>query len=87
MDFGEAIELAYKNIDTYNEKLQSLREYYMQSVEKRIADIRINGDRVDRLAGNANVSFKGVDGGALLLKLDQLRYLYICWVSLQFWGE
>lgn len=55
-----------------------MREYYIQSVEKRISNIRINGDRIDRLPGNANISFKGVDGGALLLKLDGLRNLYFC---------
>ena len=67
---GKAIELAYKNIDVYNKRLMDLREYYISSVEKRISDICVNGDREDRLPGNANISFKGVDGGSLLLKLD-----------------
>lgn len=65
-----AIELAYKNINEYNKKLLDLREYYISNIEKRINDIRINGDRENRLPGNANISFKGVDGEALLLKLD-----------------
>lgn len=77
MDFGKAIELAYKNIDEYNKKLTDLREYYITNVEKRISDIRINGDRHDRLPGNANISFKGIDGGTLLLKLDSVRNLHI----------
>lgn len=59
--FGSAIELAYKNIDKYNQKLTTLREYYISNVEKRIKDIKINGDRNNRLPGNANISFKGVD--------------------------
>ena len=33
-------------------------------------NIYINGDRQDRLPGNANISFKGIDGNSLLLKLD-----------------
>jgi len=49
LGYGAAIELAYKNIDAYNKKLLDLREYYISSVEKRIGDIRINGDRKDRL--------------------------------------
>ena len=77
-DFGSAIELANKNIDKYNKKLLDLREYYISSVEKRIKDIRINGDRKDRLPGNANISFKDVEGDALLLKLDEVRNLYVC---------
>lgn len=71
MDFGRAIELAYRDINEYNRKLLDLREYYITSVEKRIPDIYINGDRNDRLPGNANISFKGIDGNSLLLKLDQ----------------
>lgn len=70
LDYGKAIELAYKDIDEYNKKLLDLREYYFSSIEKRIPDIYINGDRKDRLPGNANISFKGVDGNSLLLKLD-----------------
>lgn len=79
---GSAIELAYKNIDEYNKKLLDLREYYITNVEKRIPDIRINGDRRDRLPGNANISFKGIDGEALLLKLDAIRNLHISRISL-----
>lgn len=71
MGFGKAIELAYRDISEYNRKLLDLREYYITSVEKRIPDIYINGDRNDRLPGNANISFKGIDGNSLLLKLDQ----------------
>ena len=68
---GKAIELAYKNIDEYNNKLQELRDYYIKKVETEIPDVILNGDRTKRLPGNANISFKNVDGGDLLLKLDE----------------
>ena len=68
---GKAIDIAYKTIDNYNEHLQSLRDYYISRVEKEIPDAMLNGDRSNRLPGNANFSFKGVDGGDLLLKLDE----------------
>ncbi len=67
---GKAIELAYKNFDEYNEKLTSLRDYYISQVEEKIPNIKLNGHRVKRLPGNANISFIGVDGEALLLNLD-----------------
>lgn len=67
---GKAIELSYNNFDEYNEKLKSLREYYIYQVENYIPDIKLNGHRTNRLPGNANISFKNVDGGDLLLKLD-----------------
>lgn len=67
---GKAIELIYKNFEEYNEKLRNLRDYYFSQVESKIKDIKINGDRQNRLPGNANISFKGVDGEELLLYLD-----------------
>lgn len=67
---GKAIELAYKNFDEYNEKLTNLRDYYISQVEEKIPNVKLNGHRVKRLPGNANISFVGVDGEALLLNLD-----------------
>lgn len=67
---GKAIELAYNKFNEYNDKLKGLRDYYISQVEEKIPHIKINGDRINRLPGNANISFKDVDGEALLLKLD-----------------
>ena len=69
---GKAIELAYKNIDSYNEKLLDLREFYFSRIEQEFSEVKINGHRNKRLPGNANVSFKGVNGGDLLLRLDEM---------------
>lgn len=67
---GKAIELAYKNFDEYNEKLTSLRDYYISQVEEKIPNVKLNGHKTRRLPGNANISFIEVDGEALLLNLD-----------------
>lgn len=67
---GKAIELAYNNFDEYNKKLTELRDYYISQVEEKISDIKINGHKTKRLPGNANISFIGIDGEALLLNLD-----------------
>lgn len=68
---GEAIELSYKNFENYNNKLVSLRDYFISEVEQKISNIKLNGDRIKRLPGNANISFKGVQGEELLFKLDE----------------
>ncbi len=68
---GEAIELAYKNFEEYNEKLQNLRDYYISQIEEKIPNVKLNGDRNKRLPGNANISFKGVQSEELLYKLDE----------------
>ena len=67
---GKAIELAYENIDEYNAKLTKLRDLYIEQIEKKIPYVKLNGDREKRLPGNANISFRFVEGESLLLNLD-----------------
>lgn len=67
---GEACKLAKENLNTHMKYLKKLRDYYISQVENNIPDVIFNGSREERLPGNANFSFKGVDGGAILLKLD-----------------
>ena len=67
---GKAIEISYRNLEKYNNKLLELRKYYISELEKNIPDFKINGDRENRLPGNVNVSFKNINGGDLLFKLD-----------------
>ena len=67
---GKAIEIAYKNFDEYNNKLTSLRNYYISEINAKIPNTKLNGSIKYRLPGNANISFRGVDGENLLLNLD-----------------
>ncbi|MCI8485645.1 MAG: cysteine desulfurase NifS [Clostridia bacterium] len=67
---GKAIERIYENFDEYNEKLTNLRDYYIKNIEEKIPYIKLNGHRSNRLPGNANISFKFIEGEALLLNLD-----------------
>lgn len=67
---GKAIELAYENFETYNEKLTNLRDYYISQIQEKIPNTKVNGHRAKRLPGNANISFNFIDGEALLLNLD-----------------
>jgi len=69
---GAAIELANKNIDTYNEKLYNLREYCIEKIMKNISDITLNGHRTKRLPGNINISIIGIPVGSLLIMLDDV---------------
>lgn len=66
-----ALELAYNHFEKNVRHLEELRNYYLEQIEKRIPDIRLNGDRVRRLPGNCNISFLGIDGEELLMKLDE----------------
>jgi len=68
---GKAIELAYQNLEEYNNKLVELRDYYISQIEQKIPYIKVNGHRKKRLPGNSNISFEFVDGEELLLSLDE----------------
>lgn len=65
-----ALKLAYENLDKNNKYLISLRDYYFSKIKEKIDYIKINGDAVNRLPGNANISFRFIEGESLLLNLD-----------------
>lgn len=67
---GKAIELVYQDFDEHYEYLKNLRDYYINRVEKEIPYVKLNGDRVKRLPGNANFSFEGLSGEKMLFTLD-----------------
>ena len=69
---ARAIELADKNLEKYNSKLITLRDFYFDEITKNIPNVKINGSKEKRLPGNANVSFKNINGEQLLLELDSL---------------
>lgn len=66
---GVAITDAVSNIEEKNLKTAKLRDRLIDGITK-IPLTRVNGSREHRLAGNANLSILGVEGEALLLKLD-----------------
>lgn len=49
-----------------------MRDYYIDEIFRTIPDVKLNGDRQNRLPGNANICFKGVDAQNLLFKLDEV---------------
>ena len=69
---GKAAELANIGIDEHISKMKELKNYYVEEVQKRIPNIRINGAVNARLPGNSNISFEGINGNDLLLELDNV---------------
>lgn len=67
---GKAIEIAYRDLDLHNAKIKELRDYYVSQVLKRIPYVKVNGDMEKRLPGNANISFRFIEGEGMLLNLD-----------------
>lgn len=69
---GKAIELAYENLEEHNNKLILLRNSLIEKIENNIDEIKLNGDRINRLPNNVNFSFKYIEGESLLLSLDMM---------------
>ncbi len=67
---GEAIARATADIPAAAAKVTRLRDAMVQGVMARIPRVRLNGHPTQRLPGNANLSFEGIEGEALLLRLD-----------------
>ena len=69
---GAAIEKAVKDMEKNNEKIQAIRNHFVQRVINEIPHIYYNGakDPSLRLAGNANFSFVGIEGEGILFHLD-----------------
>ncbi len=68
---GKAIELATDNLNAYCNHLKILSDYYLKEVNNRIPNIKINGDLSNKVPGNNNICFAGVDGNRLVNELDK----------------
>ncbi|MBQ8966241.1 cysteine desulfurase NifS [Ruminococcus sp.] len=67
---GEAVTAAVTDIAPRNERIKAMRQRLAEGIVSAIPHSRINGDMAQRVSGNVNVSFRGVEGESLLLALD-----------------
>ena len=52
-------------------KITAMRNRLIDELLK-LPKVRLNGDRLRRLPGNCNLSFEGIEGESLLLRLDMV---------------
>lgn len=69
---GVAAELAAKFMRTEQVEVARLRDKLEKGLLAGIPDSRVNGDIEHRLPNTSNISFKNVEGEAILLMLDRL---------------
>lgn len=67
---GKAIELAEEGLAENAARMTFLRNRLVSGLTEAIPDMRINGTMEKRLPNNVNVSFAGIEGEAVLLRLD-----------------
>lgn len=68
---GEAAKAAMEEMPRKIRHEIMLRNYLIEKVLHEIPGARLNGHRSRRLPGNANFSFYGVEGAALMILLDE----------------
>lgn len=68
---GAAAKYSFKIMNEKIKKETEIRDYLIERVLQEIPHTRLNGDRIKRLPGNANFSFRFIEGESMLIRLDQ----------------
>ncbi len=68
--FGKACEIAKGELAIASDYLRSLRDGFESRIGEMVTDIVFNGDRKNRLPNISNVSFRSIEGEAMLINLD-----------------
>jgi len=67
---GKAVEILQKEGKKENKKIEKLRNILVKGILENIKGTHLNGDPVQRLSNNANISFPSIEGESLLMELD-----------------
>lgn len=67
---AEAARLSHMSLTANMEKERRMRDYLVNRIMREIPFVRFNGSKTSRLPGNANFSFRYVDGQTLVVMLD-----------------
>lgn len=70
MGLGASIEYLTAHLEERAAHKKEMRDYLAARILREIPKCRINGTMEQRLAGNLNISFEGIEGEGLLLLLD-----------------
>ncbi|MBQ4650850.1 MAG: cysteine desulfurase NifS [Firmicutes bacterium] len=68
--FGKAAELARVHFDEHVKHCSELRDYLVDRILTEIPDTMVNGTMEARHPGNANITFKYIEGESILLMLN-----------------
>lgn len=71
---GKAIEIANKGLIQYQKQMCYLRDKAIEEILKSIPNAKLNGHAVDRLPGNVNITFNGMEAESMILKLDKMGF-------------
>ncbi len=69
---GAACAIAEREMAQESERLGRLNRRLYQGIATSLAGVRVNGDPEQRIPGNLNLSFAGLDGGALIEAMPRI---------------
>ena len=67
---GAALRLANEEMSEASVRVSAMRDRLIDGILQTVPMCRLNGPRHNRLPGNCNISFLGIEGESLLLRLD-----------------
>ncbi|MFO0952228.1 MAG: cysteine desulfurase family protein [Isosphaeraceae bacterium] len=70
--FGMACELAVAERESVGERVRTLRDRLHERISGRLDGVTLNGHPTERLPGNLNLSFTGVEGEALMMAMTRV---------------
>ncbi|MCC6483807.1 MAG: cysteine desulfurase [Armatimonadetes bacterium] len=70
--FAAAARLAHESMGEEAQRLLTMRERLRSLIQAGLDDVRLNGHAVNRLPGNLNIAFAGVEGESLLMGLRDI---------------
>ena len=70
MGMAAALRESVDEMDAEIKKVSALRDRLIDGILEKIPAVHLNGDRERRVPGNVNFCFEGIEGEALLLRLD-----------------
>ena len=68
---GVACDIARDEMEEESERLVVLRDRLHEALRARLLDIHVNGDLAQRVAGNLNIAFPGVDAEDLMMEVKE----------------
>ena len=69
--FGAAASISRAEMDAEGERLARLRDRLLTALAAEL-EVTVNGSTEQRLPGNLNVSFHGIDADALLMSIPEI---------------
>lgn len=70
VSMAAAVEEATTNLTKNTQALKNIRRYFLRKVKETIPAVELNGHPRERVAGNANLAFEGIDAHSLVMLMD-----------------